>query len=229
VELAGDGAALAPEEGLADERLPRLELVARELADPLRHLAGAVEAQVRRHPVERVERERDLEEVRVARALAHPVDRPLDPARARLDRGHGGRSGEPEVVVPVEVDGHVRAHQLDGAADKLGDGLRCGDPERVDDRDLLRPRLHGDRVRLLEEDGVGPRRVDPEIGDRDTLPGGEGDGLADALEHRLAADPERVELQVRDRRLDDRGGDAQLEQRLHVGRDGAREPPHLGL
>src|SRR5207245_11284206 len=76
VELARDRAALAPEEGLARDRLPRLELVAGKLAHPLGDLADAVEPEVRLDAVERPQGQRHLAEVRVARALAHAVDRP---------------------------------------------------------------------------------------------------------------------------------------------------------
>src|SRR5436305_8903963 len=47
VELADDRSALAPEECLAGDRLPRLELVAGELLDTGRNLADTVEAEVR--------------------------------------------------------------------------------------------------------------------------------------------------------------------------------------
>src|SRR5438270_675153 len=46
VELAGHGAGLAPVEGVPGDRLPRLELVPRELADALGDGADAVETQV---------------------------------------------------------------------------------------------------------------------------------------------------------------------------------------
>ena len=70
-----------------------------------RDLAGAVEAEVRRDAVERVERQRDLDQVGVAAALAHPVDRPLHPGRAGADGRRRRRGREAEVVVAVEVDG----------------------------------------------------------------------------------------------------------------------------
>ena len=69
-------------ERLAGDRLPRLERVAGELAHALGDGADPVEAEVRLDAVERAQRERDLAEVRVAGALAHAVDRPLD-VRAR--------------------------------------------------------------------------------------------------------------------------------------------------
>src|SRR5215210_4673107 len=43
VELARDRTALAPEERVAGDRLPRLQRVARELADARRHLARPLE------------------------------------------------------------------------------------------------------------------------------------------------------------------------------------------
>src|SRR3954471_14923388 len=63
VELAGDGAALPPEERPPGDRLPRLELVARQLPDPRRDLTHLLEPQVRIDPVERAQRQRDLAEV----------------------------------------------------------------------------------------------------------------------------------------------------------------------
>ena len=77
VELRRDRAGLAPVERLAGHRLPRLELVAGQLAHARRDLADPVEPQVRLDAVERAQRQRDLAEVRVAGALAHPVDRPV--------------------------------------------------------------------------------------------------------------------------------------------------------
>src|SRR5439155_17189327 len=81
VELARDGAALAREEVLADERLPRLERVARDLPYAPRDNAHAVEPQRRLDPVEPAQRERDLRQARVPGALAHAVDRPVNPGR----------------------------------------------------------------------------------------------------------------------------------------------------
>ena len=108
VELARDRAALAPEEVLADERLPRLERVAGQLADAVGERAHAVEVERRLDAVERAQRERDLAEVRVAGALAHAVDRAVDPrarrrgrrrprsrSRARSRCGRGSGSGPP--------------------------------------------------------------------------------------------------------------------------------------
>src|SRR5437867_5743779 len=91
VELGRDGTGLAAEERLAGERLPRLQLVAGELAHTCAHLAYALELQIRANAVERLERKRDLAEIRIPGALAHAVDRSLHPRRAGL-HGCNGRA-----------------------------------------------------------------------------------------------------------------------------------------
>ena len=57
---------------------------------------------------------------------------------------------------------------------------------------------------------------------------GEAHGARDPLEHLLARDADRIELEVGDRRLDHRGLDAELDEELEVGRHRAREAPDLG-
>ena len=52
--------------------------------------------------------------------------------------------------------------------------------------------------------------------------------LVDPVEHLLARDADRIELQVGDRRLDHREADAELDERLEVGGHRAREAPDLG-
>src|ERR671923_924453 len=131
VELARDGAALAREEVIAHQRLPRLERVAGEIPDAPRDLAHAVEPQPRLDSVEAVQRQRDLGEVRVSGALAHAVDRPVDPGRARPHGGDRGRRGDAEVVVAVEVDRD--AEPLLRPADELRGGLGGRPAEGVDD------------------------------------------------------------------------------------------------
>jgi hypothetical protein len=51
---------------------------------------------------------------------------------------------------------------------------------------------------------------------------------AKRIAHLLPGDADRLELQVRDRRLDHREANVQLGERLEVCWDGAREAPHLG-
>src|SRR5207247_1367615 len=79
---------------------------------------------------------------------------------------------EPEVVVAVEADRHVRTDPLDRAADQLCNRLRRGDPQRVDDSHLLRAGLDRALVDLLVEVGLRTRRVDPEERGVDSVLGG---------------------------------------------------------
>src|SRR3954451_8547163 len=227
VKLARDGARLAAEQVVADERLVRLELVARQRLQPLGEGTDALQPQVRVDAVQPAQRERDLGEVRIARPLAHTVHRPLDPARARTCGGDGGGGCEAEVVVTVEMHPMVAADPLVCRSDELQDRLGCCDPKRVDHVDLGSAGLDGRLVDRLEVGGVRTRPVDAEERHADALLRGERDGPDDALEHRLAVDAERSELQVGDRRLDHARADTELDERLHVSLDSAREPPDL--
>ena len=158
-------------------------LVAGQLLHARGRLADPVEAEAGLDAVERAQRDGDLAEVGVPGALAHPVDRAVDPRRARPHGGDRGGGGEPEVVVAVEVDGHP-VDVLQGRADEVRDGLGRGDPERVDDGDLLRTRLDRGLVDLAVEVGLGAGRVDAEEGGADAVLVGEAHRARDALEHR---------------------------------------------
>ncbi len=229
MELAGDGPGLPPEEVLADERLVRLELVPGERAQALGEAAHELETQLGLDAVEAAQRQRDLREVGVAGALAHAVDRALDPVRAGSYRRDGGGCGETEVVVAVEVDRTVGAEPFARPADEIRDCFRRRDPDRVDDHHLVRACLDGRLVDRLEVRGIRTCAVDAEERDGDALLDRERDRVHDALEHRLAVDAECLELEVGDRRLDHAGADAELDERLHVRVDGAGEAPDLGL
>ena len=133
---------LAPVERLAGDRLPRLELVAGQLAHALGHGADQLEAKVRLDPVEGAERQRGLAEVCVAGALPMPLIVPALAAPRAPRRQRSRRDAE--VVVPVEVHRHV--DELDRVADELRDRFRRGDADRVDDDYLLRARLDGRAV-----------------------------------------------------------------------------------
>src|SRR5690348_104452 len=159
VELRGDRPRLAAEERVARDRLPRLELVAGQLLHASRHLADAVEAEVRLHAVQRAEGQRDLAEVRVARALAHAVDRPLHPGRAGGNSGGGVGGGEAEVVVAMEVH-RGAVDPLQRATDEIRDGLGRRDAEGVDDDDLLCAGLDRALVHAPIELEIGACRVD---------------------------------------------------------------------
>ena len=88
------------------------------------------------------------------------------------------------------------------------------------------PRPRG--VHALVEVRLGARRVDAEERRVDAVLGGEAHRVRDPAEHLVAVDADRVELEVGDRRLDHGRGHAELDERLEVGRHGAREAPHLG-
>jgi len=141
--------------------------------------------------------------------------------------GGGGR--EPEVVVPVPVDGYLVVEPLDYLVDEERRGLGRCDPERVDDDDLLRARLDGALVHLAHEREVGARGIDAEERNANALPGCERDRRADPLEHRRPRHAEGGELPVRDRAFDHGRLQAQLQECLHVRADGSREAPDLRI
>ena len=226
MELARDGAALAREQVLADERLPRFQLVAGELPHPRRHLPDELEPQLSLDPVEAAQGERHLGQARVPGPLSHAVDRPVDPGRTGPNGRDCGGRGEAEVVVAVEVHGH--AEPLTRSADELRRRFRGRDAERVDHDDLAGACLDRRVVGSVEEARIRACAVDTEVRDRDAALDREGDRGLDPLQHLLPRDPERLELQVRDRRLDHARGQAELEERLDVRLHRAGEAPDLG-
>ena len=62
----------------------------------------------------------------------------------------------------------------------------------------------------------------------DAVLGGEAHGARDAVEHLLAGDADRLELQIRDRRLDHGVAHAHFDEQLEIGRHGTGEAPDLG-
>src|SRR3954447_6953604 len=111
----------------------------------------------------------------------------------------------------------------------VGPRLRRGNPERVDDGALLRARLDRALVDLLVEVRLGAGRVDAKERRVDPVLDREAHRGRDPVEHLLARDADRLELQVRDRRFDHRRAHAQLDQRFQVGGHGAGESPDLGI
>ena len=100
--------------------------------------------------------------------------------------------------------------------------------QRVDDHGFARTRLDCGAVHALEKVEVGARPVDAEVRDGDAVPGCERHGLADPLQHRVAVDAVRLQLEIGDGRLDHRVTEAELDERLDVCLDCAREAPDLG-
>src|SRR5919201_1200751 len=162
MELARDGARLAPKQVLPDERLVGLELVAGEPAQTLSERTHAIKPEIRLDPVETTEREGNLGQVGIAGALAHAVDRAVDPARSAPPGGRSGGSGESEVVGAVEVDRFLGAEPLPRAADEVGHRFRARNADRVYDDCLLRTRLDRRLVHRLEVRRGGARTVDTE-------------------------------------------------------------------
>jgi hypothetical protein len=142
VELRGDRARLAAIQRLAGHGLPRLELVARQLAHARRDRADPIELQVRLDAVQRAQRQRDLAQVRVARAFAHPVDRPVHVGRACAHCGDGRRGRDPKSLCPWKCTGTSTSSTVwpTSSFDRFG----RGDAERVDDDDLLRAGFDAD-------------------------------------------------------------------------------------
>ena len=180
---------------------------------------ASVEVESRRDAVQSLERERDLQQIRVARPLPHPVDRPVDPRCPRLHRRDRRRGREAEVVVPVPVDGNVAADPVPDLADEKRRRLGRRDPQRVDDDDFGRARLHRRLVSLPQEADLGAARVHAEVRDADALLDGIRDRAADPLEHRLPGDPERRELGIRDGALDHRSLETELDERFDIRPD----------
>ncbi len=135
----------------------------------------------------------------------------------------------PKSLCPWKWIGTSGPDPLARPADELRDRLRPGDADRVDDDDLRGSCLDGRGVRGVVEVRLGTGRVDSEVRDVDAVLHRVGDGGRDPLQHLLARHAERPELELRDRRLDHAGRHAELDERLDVGLNGAREAPDLGV
>ena len=181
----------------------------------------------RRDAVERLERERDLDQVGVAGALAHAVDRALHPRRAGLDRGDGAAVRQAEVVVAVPVDRDLAAEPVDGLADEIRRRLGRRDADRVDDHDLLRAgldrasrrRAGRSRAPRARSRRRRKRRLMPVVGREETA-------LAIRSSIFSRETPSASSFRPRSGSRSPRP-DAQLDERLDVGLHGAREPPDL--
>ena len=172
----------------------------------------------------------DLLQRRVAGALADPVDRALDLARAGLHAGERVRDRQPEVVVAVHRQHDVAQprHQLVQAAEERGVLLRRRVADGVGDVDRRRALVERDLHHLGGELDVGARRVhrrELDVGDerarvRDRRARLALDVLARGLE--LVLD---VDVRRRDERVDPRSLRVahRLGGALDVGRMSARK------
>ena len=83
----------------------------------------------------------------------------------------------------VVVDGDVRAKSVAHVTDKVRDGLRRRDSERVDDDDLSRSSLHRCSIDVVEVGEVGTGPVHTEERDTNARLGCVSDRSLDALDH----------------------------------------------
>ena len=157
----------------------------------------------------RVQQHHDLLERRVAGALADPVDRALDLARARLQAGERVRDGEAEVVVAVDRQHDVAqpGHELVEPAEERRVLLRHRVADGVGDVDRGRALVERDLDDLggvldVRAGGVHGRELD--VVDQRAGVGDGGAGLAlDVLARggELVLD---VDVRRRDERVDPR-------------------------
>ena len=172
-------AALVSERRVADEGQPHVRLDVGDVVDVAGELRQAAELFARGTLDAELEHEvrDDRGEIRVPRALAVAVDRPLHLARTRGDRSERVRHRELAVVVRVDADG--APERADGVGDGLGD-------------------LAGERaaVRVAEDEPVGPR-VGGSLQDGERIVAIRSVAVEEVLrvDHDLAS----VRLQVRDR------------------------------
>ena len=229
MELRGDRARLAGEEVGARHGLPRGKRRAGELLHEVGELPHAVEPEPRRDAVERLERERDLDEVRVAGPLPHAVHRPLHPGRPRLHRRDRRRRGEPEVVVPVPVDRDLVVEPLGDVAHEERRRLRGRDPERVHDDDLGRAGLDRGLVRARRKPRSARVESTPKKATR--IPCSTAKETAERMRSSIvsretpsaASFPSEIGLSITE------ALEPELDERLDVRLDGAREAPDLRL
>ena len=140
MELSGHRAALPHEEIFSDQRLPGLQFVAGRATDDLGYLPDLAQIQGHRHLVQATQRERDLCDVGIARALAHAVDRALHPGSATTNSRDRGRCAQAEVIVAMPVHGHARSHPLANFARQEFSGFRAASADRVHHHNFLQRR-----------------------------------------------------------------------------------------
>src|SRR5262249_30726341 len=125
----------------------------------------------------------DLLERTVPGALADPVDRALDLARASLDGGDRVGSRKPKVVVAVDADNSTISQSLDNAANDAGVFVGRRVADRI--RDVDRTRSGGDhRLRdSFEEVRLGTGAVLGRELDIIDVPPGQLDGRHSFIKH----------------------------------------------
>ena len=200
------------------------------------HARGAGEllgAHPGRDPVEVVgagaDRHHDLLERGVAGALAEPVDRALDLARAVRHAGQRVRDRQAEVVVAVGRDDEVAPHAVDHVPDELAEVLGQPVADGVGDVDRGRAVVHRDLAHVAHEVGVRAEAVLGRVLDVRGVALGPGHARRDLLLDLVVGHPElllHVELGRRQEDVDPvaLGVAHRLPRPVHVLERGPGEP-----
>ncbi len=147
----------------ADDALVRLNRdagqVAREAAGGGDLLGGDVGRGAAELTRPRAQRHDHLFQRGVAGALAEPVDRDLDLARARLDAGQGVGRGKAEIVVAVRADDRTATDELDHLPHQPAELLRLGVADGIGHVDDRCARGDGRLEGLEQEADLGARSV----------------------------------------------------------------------
>src|SRR2546426_1049348 len=187
VKLASDGTAFAHEKVLAHGGLPRFERITAGALNKLRDSANLGKVKRDRNVVKTTEGESDFAKVRVARALTHAVDGPLDPGGTGADSGNCTSGGHAKIVMAVEMDGDAGTDPLADLSNEIFDGLWAAGADRVDDDDLGGARFKRSEVNFFQKFGVGARAIYRKKSDSNAIPFGKGNGVTNAIENHIAA------------------------------------------
>jgi hypothetical protein len=109
--------------------------------------------------IEELQRKGDFAKVGVAGALAHAVDRALDPVGAAAHRSDCGSSGEAEIVVAMPVDRHVLSEPGSYLPDEVFGRLGRASADRVDHRDFVGACLNRRAVNVAQIAEIAARAV----------------------------------------------------------------------
>ena len=154
------------------------------------------------------------------------VQQVLDEVRA--EHSAGART-QPQAVQPCGDAAVAGARCTAGEQLAHNGGLGCGDPKRVDDGKLLCTRFDCGPVDVGKKEWIRPGAVDAKEAHGDVV----GDGMFHCghhpPHHGVPIHAVCRQLAVAQRRLDDRGVHAELEQLLDIGWHRPREAPDLGL
>jgi hypothetical protein len=229
VELAGDGAAFAHKEILADDGLPRFELMAGGAADESGNFANFPEIEFDGNAIESTESQGDFADVGVAGALAHAVDGGLNPLGAGADGGDGASGGHAEVVVAMKVKRDGRAGPFVDLANEEFDGFGAAGANGVDDDELLGAGVESVAIEIAERVEFGARAVDGEEGDTDAVGASVSDGVGGTAFGFVNCEAIGFQLDGAGGSFDDGGSSAKAQEFVDVGFDGAAKTPNFSF